>query len=229
MAHLPCRRTQLGGSDVTGPLHGFRIGVDIGGTFTDVIGRRGDRVFAVKVPSSPENPAAGVLAGVEAVLELSGEDAGETSTASCTARPSPPTRSSRRRARASDLLMTEGFEDVLEIGRQKRSRMYDLFMVAGDTGVSRPGTQACRELRSVLVPTAPLVVPLDEAAVRSTVTRLVEEEGIEAVAVCYLFSFRNPAHERRTADLIARDFPGPRGLRSHRRSIRYFASTSARA
>ena len=56
-------------------------------------------------------------------------------------------------------------------------------------------------------PDGSVVVPLDEAGVHATVARLIEEEGIEAVAVCYLFSFRNPAHERRTAEIIAREFP----------------------
>ena len=180
--------------------------MDIGGTFTDVIGRRGDRVFAVKVPSSPENPAAGVLAGVEAVLELSGEVPGNIDRFVHGTTIATNAILEEKGARIG-LLMTEGFEDVLEIGRQKRSRMYDLFMVPETPVFLAPGRRRAGVAERI-GPDGSVVVPLDEAAVRSTVTRLVEEEGIEAVAVCYLFSFRNPAHERGTADLIARDFPG---------------------
>ena len=185
---------------------GFRIGVDIGGTFTDVIGRRGDRVWTAKVPSSPEDLAAGVLAGVETVLALSGEVPEDVDRFVHGTTIATNAILEEKGARIG-LLMTEGFEDVLEIGRQKRSRMYDLFMVPETPVFLAPGRRRAG-VSERIGPDGSVVVPLDEAGVRATVARLVEEEGIEAVAVCYLFSFRNPAHERRTADIIAGDFPG---------------------
>ena len=184
---------------------GFRIGVDIGGTFTDVIGRRGDRVWAAKVPSSPENLVAGVLAGVEAVLALSGEAPGDIERFVHGTTIATNAILEEKGARIG-LLMTEGFEDVLEIGRQKRSRMYDLFMSPETPVFLAPGRRRAG-ISERIDSDGSIVVPLHEAGVRATVARLVEEEEIEAVAVCYLFSFRNPAHERRAADIIARDFP----------------------
>ena len=184
---------------------GFRIGVDIGGTFTDVIGRRGDRVWSAKVPSSPEDLGAGVLAGVEAVLALSGEAPGAVDRFVHGTTIATNAILEEKGARIG-LLMTEGFEDVLEIGRQKRSRMYDLFMAPETPVFLAPGRRRAG-VSERIGPDGSIVVPLDEVGVRATVARLVEEEGIEAVAVCYLFSFRNPAHERQTAEIIARDFP----------------------
>ena len=183
----------------------FHFGVDIGGTFTDVVGRRGDRVWAAKVPSSPEDLAAGVLDGVAAVLELSAAAPGDVDRFVHGTTIATNAILEEKGARIG-LLMTEGFEDVLEIGRQKRSRMYDLFMVPETPVFLAPGRRRAG-ISERIGPDGTIVVPLDEAGARATVTRLVEEEGIEAVAVCYLFSFRNPAHERRTADLIAQDFP----------------------
>ena len=183
----------------------FRIGVDIGGTFTDVIGRRGGRVWTAKVPSSPGNLAAGVLAGVEAVLALSGEAPGDVGRLVHGTTIATNAILEEKGARIG-LLTTEGFEDVLEIGRQKRSRMYDLFMAPETPVFLAPGRRRAG-IAERIGPDGSIVVPLDEAGVREAVARLVAEQGIEAVAVCYLFSFRNPTHERRTADIIAREFP----------------------
>ena len=183
----------------------FRVGVDIGGTFTDVIGRREDRVWSAKVPSSPKDLVAGVLAGVEAVLALSGAAPGDIDRFVHGTTIATNAILEEKGARIG-LLMTEGFEDVLEIGRQKRSRMYDLFSAPETPVFLAPGRRRAG-ITERIDSDGTIVVPLDETGVRETVARLVEEEGIEAVAVCYLFSFRNPSHERRTADIIARDFP----------------------
>ena len=179
--------------------------MDIGGTFTDVIGRREDRVWSAKVPSSPKDLVAGVLAGVEAVLALSGAAPGDIDRFVHGTTIATNAILEEKGARIG-LLMTEGFEDVLEIGRQKRSRMYDLFMAPETPVFLAPGRRRAG-ITERIDSDGTIVVPLDETGVRETVARLVEEEGIEAVAVCYLFSFRNPSHERRTADIIARDFP----------------------
>ena len=182
-----------------------RIGVDVGGTFTDVVARRGDRVWAAKVPSSPEDLSAGVMAGVEAVLDRSGvaPEAVDRIVHGTTVATNAILEEKGARI---GLLMTEGFEDVLEIGRQKRSHMYDLSMEPETPVFLAPGRRRAGISERVDAGGS-IVVPLDEAGVRATVARLVEEEGIEAVAVCYLFSFRNPVHEQRTAEIIARDFP----------------------
>ena len=124
------------------------------------------------------------------------------------------------------LLMTEGFEDVLELGRQKRSRMYDL-----DMDPETPTFIAPRR-RRIGIPErldarGHVLTPLDEAAVRAAATRL-RAQGAQAVAVCYLFSFVNPAHERRTREIL-HEVRRRSASRSPRRSIPPSASTSGRA
>ena len=97
--------------------------------------------------------------------------------------------------------MTEGFEDVLELGRQKRSRMYDLDMDPETPDLPRARAAAGSGIRERLDARGAVLTPLDEAQVRAEVARL-RDEGVQALAVCYLFSFLDPAHERRTRELI---------------------------
>ena len=181
------------------------IAVDIGGTFTDVVGRDGAGEWATKVPSVPGDLAGGVVAGVEALLAASGRGAGDVRRFVHGTTIATNAILEQKGARIG-LLATAEFEDVLELGRQKRSRMYDLMMDPETPSFLAPGR------RRVGIPervdaAGTVVVPLDEAAVAAAVERLVEDEGVEALAVCYLFSFRNPDHERRTAAIAAARYP----------------------
>jgi N-methylhydantoinase A/oxoprolinase/acetone carboxylase beta subunit len=104
------------------------------------------------------------------------------------------------------ILATQGFEDVLFIGRTKRTEMYNLMMDAEEPLFLAPRN------RIVGIPervdaTGQIVVPLDEEAVVREVVRLREEFGVNAVAVSYLFSFLNPTHETRTLALLQEQFP----------------------
>jgi N-methylhydantoinase A/oxoprolinase/acetone carboxylase beta subunit len=178
-----------------------QIGVDIGGTFTDIVAldEKG-RLSLTKVPSTPKDLLEGIAAAVTRVLSLAG------------ARPAEVERFIHgttvatnaileQKGAVTAVLTTEGFEDVLELGRMKRSRMYDLGM---DPEV--PTFLAPRRRRlgipERLDARGNVLVPLDEAAVAQAVETL-RAQGVQAVAVCYLFSFVNPAHERRTREIIA--------------------------
>jgi N-methylhydantoinase A len=177
-----------------------QIGVDIGGTFTDIVALdRAGRLSLTKVPSTPKDLLEGIAAAVTRVLALAG------------ARPADVERFIHgttvatnaileQKGAVTAVLTTEGFEDVLELGRMKRSRMYDLAM-----DVEVPVFLAPRRrrlgIRERLDARGNVLVPLDEAAVASAVTAL-REQGVQAVAVCYLFSFVNPTHERRTREII---------------------------
>src|SRR6266568_1992453 len=97
------------------------------------------------------------------------------------------------------MLTTEGFEDVLELGRQKRSRMYDLDMDPETPTFVAPRRRR-RGIRERLDARGGVLVPLDEEQVRRQVAAL-QRDGAQAIAVCYLFSFVNPAHERRTREI----------------------------
>lgn len=177
----------------------IQIGVDIGGTFTDVVALGDDGTLAfTKVPSTPKDLLEGVAEGVRQVLAQAGVSPADVrrfihgTTIATNA-------VLEQKGAVTGILATEGFEDVLELGRQKRSRMYDL-----DMDPETPTFLALRRrrvgIRERLDARGQVLVPLDEAQVRAEVARL-RDQGVQALAVCYLFSFVNPAHERRTREL----------------------------
>ena len=102
--------------------------------------------------------------------------------------------------------MTAGFEDVLEIGRQKRAQMYDLFLDPETPSFLAPRRQRVG-IRERLDAQGNILQPLDEPQVIQAVATLQQLYGVQSVAVCYLFSFINPAHELRTRELIVQNFP----------------------
>src|SRR4029453_10484799 len=110
------------------------------------------------------------------------------------------------------LITTDGFRDVPEIGRGNFLRMYDVLYRRPTPLVPRG---RCLEVPERLTARGDVLVPLDEAAVREAARRLAAE-GVESVAVCFLFSFRNPEHERRAAELVAEVLPGASISVSHR-------------
>jgi N-methylhydantoinase A len=178
-----------------------QIGVDIGGTFTDIVALdRTGRLALTKVPSTPKDLLEGIGAAVTQVLALAG------------ARPADVERFIHgttvatnaileQKGAVTAILTTEGFEDVLELGRMKRSRMYDLAM---DPEVPTFLAPRRRRLgvRERLDARGQVLVPLDEDAVRRAVQAL-RAQAVQAMAICYLFSFVNPAHERRTREIVA--------------------------
>jgi N-methylhydantoinase A/oxoprolinase/acetone carboxylase beta subunit len=182
-----------------------QIGVDIGGTFTDIVALdHAGRLALTKVPSTPKDLLDGIGAAVTQVLALAG------------ARPADVERFIHgttvatnaileQKGAVTAILTTEGFEDVLELGRMKRSRMYDLAM---DPEVPTFLAPRRRRLgvRERLDARGQVLVPLDEDSVRRAV-RTLREQAVQAIAVCYLFSFVNPAHERRTREIIAEMAP----------------------
>ena len=183
----------------------MQIAVDIGGTFTDVVGSRGGEFWTLKVPSVPGDLSAGVIDGVREVLRISGAAPGDVERFVHGTTVATNAVLERKGARIG-LLMTEGFEDILELGRQKRSSMYDLFMDPETPTFLAPGRRR-RGIPERVNADGRITRTLDEAAVKRAVAELVAAEEIEAVAVCYLFSFLNPHHEARTTAVIASAFP----------------------
>ena len=178
----------------------IEIGVDIGGTFTDVVlVRDGDIVHYTKVASTPADPIEGVRNGVERILAASDLKHAEIdrfvhgSTVAINAL-------IQRKGAVTGLLATDGFEDTLEIGRHKRSHLYELFLEPETPSFLAPRSRR-RGIPERVAADGAIVMPLDEAVVRTAVESLVRQ-GVTAIAVCYLFSFRNPRHEQRTRDII---------------------------
>ena len=183
----------------------MQIGVDIGGTFTDIVALDGEgRLALAKVPSTPKDLLDGIGAAVGKVLALAGAPPGDVerfihgTTVATNA-------VLEQKGAVTAVLTTEGFEDVLEMGRQKRSRMYDLEMDPETPSFLAPGRRRVG-IRERLDARGAVLVPLDEGQVRAAVQTL-RAQGVQAIAVCYLFSFVNPAHEQRTRELCAEIAP----------------------
>ena len=182
----------------------LRLGVDIGGTFTDFVavleseGR--PAVRTLKLPSTPDDPARAVLTGVERLSGWADERAGAEPAGPDVVHGSTVATNAllEREGASTGFVASEGFRDLLRLGRQDRSGLYDL-------APSRPQPLVPDE-RSVEVaertgPDGEVLRPLDEEAVRQA-ARDLAERGVESVAVCFLHSFARPAHEARAAELL---------------------------
>jgi N-methylhydantoinase A len=183
----------------------IEIGVDIGGTFTDVVLMRDSRIaHYTKVPSTPANLIEGVRNGVKralAALDLKPADVDRFVYGSTVA----INALIQQKGAVTGLLATQGFEDVLEIGRHKRSHLYNLFLEP-ETPVFLAPRRRRFAIPERVAADGSVVTSLDEQAVRAAVEAL-SRQGTTAIAVCYLFSFRNPAHEQRTRDIIREMLP----------------------
>jgi N-methylhydantoinase A len=185
----------------------MRIGIDVGGTFTDVVvvDDGTGQIYYAKTSTTPGSLADGVLAGIEKGLALAGTSIDELTYIAHGTTIGTNALIERTGARTG-LITTEGFVDVLEIGRCQRPRegMYDLSVDMPPPLVPR---DLRRPVRERIDRDGTVVIPLDESTAEAAVDRL-RERGVEAIAVSLLWAFVNPVHERRIAEIIARRFPG---------------------
>jgi N-methylhydantoinase A len=177
-----------------------RLGVDVGGTFTDLVAvDEGGRLTFAKVPSVPGNQSEGVLSAVA----RSGVDPRGVSRFAHGTTVATNTLLERNGA-VTALVTTAGFRDVLEIGRQDRPALYDLTRRRAEPLVPR-------ERRFTLAERSTpdgVAVPLADDDVTAVADALAGVHGLEAVAVCLLFSFAHPGHERRVGELLRERMPG---------------------
>jgi N-methylhydantoinase A/oxoprolinase/acetone carboxylase beta subunit len=183
----------------------FQIGIDTGGTFTDVVCRAANgEIRLSKLPSTRSNPGRAILAA----LELARSEWG-VPTESITLFAHGTTVATNavleRKGARIGLITTAGFRDVLEIGRQSRRDMYDLALTAQPPVFLAP-RRFRQEVRERLDAQGAVVEPLDEADVRRAVAALLREE-VQAVAVCLIYAFLNAAHEQRIREIIAEMAP----------------------
>ena len=177
---------------------GASVGVDVGGTFTDLVAVVDGELVTAKVPSVRGSEARGIAAALRA------SGVGEVDVLAHGTTIATNALLERRGARTA-LVTTEGFRDVIEIGRQARASLYDL-------AAHHPAPLVPRELRfTVRERMGPegVLLPLDEGSL-SAVVEAVRVAGVEAVAVCLLFSFLHPEHERRVGEALRRALPGTR-------------------
>src|SRR5260221_7083014 len=190
----------------------WRVGVDSGGTFTDVCLFEDDsgRVEVWKVSSTPDDPSRGIAQGVEEGVGRVGVTAdaigyfGHGTTVGTNAL-------IQHRGVKTGLITTDGFRDLLEIGRQKRPDLYDL-------QADKSPVLVARDLR-LEVPErvrhdGTIETRLDEQALREAV-RALRAAGVEAVAICFLYGFVRPDHEETAKRILAEEFPEAFACTSH--------------
>ena len=178
----------------------YRVGIDIGGTFTDlvVIDEQG-RVNVDKVPSTPPNFAQGVIDGLDKISlpieELEFFSHGTTAATNAIL---------EKKGARTGLITTAGFRDVLEIRRADRGSLYDYWWRPPPPLVPR---HLRREVRERISFDGSVYEPLHEEDVLDAVSFL-RGHDVEAIAICFLNSFTNPEHERRTRALVEEQWPG---------------------
>jgi N-methylhydantoinase A len=180
-----------------------RIGIDVGGTFTDAVIVDQGRIHIAKVRSTPDRIEAGFMHGLRTLLERAACAAADVGYLAHGSTVATNAIVQRRLARTA-LITNDGFQDVLAIGTQMRRHVYDLWTPEPEPIVPR---HLCLGVPGRIDADGGEVVPLDERRVRAAAARL-REQGVEAVAVMMLFSFLNPAHELRVGEILAEDMPG---------------------
>ena len=180
----------------------YRVGVDVGGTFTDVVLEHDGVLTTAKVLTTPNAPDDAVLAGVDDVLARAVVDPravgllihGTTLATNAII---------ERKGALAALVTTEGFRDVLDIGYESRYDQYDIM-------IEKPPALVPRERRLVVPERVDVhgrvLKPLDEAAVETVAGELARLE-VESVGIGFLHSYANPAHERRAREIIAAALP----------------------
>ncbi|MGB9313993.1 MAG: hydantoinase/oxoprolinase family protein, partial [Pseudolabrys sp.] len=183
-------------------LHKARIGVDIGGTFTDVALEVGHRRFTAKTLTTSRAPEEGVLAALRSVLSEAGVDPGEVGVVIHGMTLATNALIERKGAKTA-LLTTEGFRDVVEIRHENRFEQYDVNIDLPLPLVPRRRRlPICERINAQ----GEILQVLDESSVARAIETLAAED-VEAVAIGFLHSFTNPAHEHRVGDAIARALP----------------------
>ncbi len=172
---------------------GYRLGIDVGGTFTDLVlfSEETGSLVVEKVPSVPSDPSEGIMDGIGKILAAAGAAPSAVAYVAHGTTVATNTLLQRDGARTA-LITTQGFRDLLEIARQRRPSLYDLHAPKPRVLVRR---KLRREVPERVMADGSVRVPLDLAAVDRVLDALAAED-IEALAVCFLYSFLYPGHER---------------------------------
>jgi N-methylhydantoinase A len=185
------------------------LGVDVGGTFTDAVLFDGERVHTAKLPSTPQDQSLAVIGAVEEVLRQAGASSEEVEVFAHGMTVGTNALLEERGARTA-LIATRGFADVLEIGRQDRPRLYHLCAPKPEPLVG----EGLRFEASERTGPGGVLEPLADGD-PERLAELLRDSGAESVAVCLLFSYLDPTHERRIAEHLRRELPGVHVSASH--------------
>jgi len=183
----------------------WRVGIDIGGTFTDfaALDEASGRLVVHKQLTTPRDPSESVISGLPLLLEKAGVAMAEVGTVVHGTTLVTNALIERRGARTA-MICTAGFGDLLDIAKERRYDMYDLRIAYPDPLVPR----ALRlEVEERIAPDGGILQPLDAGAVRDGLRSLAAREPIEAVAVCLLNSYVDDAHEKAIAGIVREVLP----------------------
>ena len=183
-----------------------RIGVDVGGTFTDLVLWDDDGTVVVhKTPSTNHDPSIGTMEGIEVLAERAGIDASDiemffhgTTVATNIVL--------EHNGCDVGMITTEGFRDLLHIARKKRPLNYSNYQDLPWQKWQLVPRRNRRVVPERIDAAGNILTPLDENAVREQV-RLLKQRGVQAIAVAFLHSYRNPTHERRVKEIVLEEFP----------------------
>jgi len=185
-------------------MTGYRLGIDIGGTFTDIVLLCDDgALYSKKILSTPDDYSLAIQEGIAALLAETGISAsairevvhGTTVATNAII---------ERKGVTVALVTTKGFRDVLEIGRFRSPRLYDLDFRKPEPLVER---RLRLEVPERMMASGAVFSPLDEAACASVGQRCAAF-GVDAIAVCFINAYANPAHEERAAEILRQNAPG---------------------
>jgi N-methylhydantoinase A len=187
----------------TEQVSGARIGVDIGGTFTDlVLSDGGGKTWFDKRPSTPSQPEIAVLDGITSLLQRAGlqpDDLLEMLHGTTVGSNTLLQKSGAR----TGLITTKGFRDVLEIGRVRTPDMFDL---QWDKPIPLVPRRWRRGVTERIAADGSIVQPLDEIELRAVGAELAAD-NVDSIAICFINSFRNPVHECRAEAVLRENFP----------------------
>jgi N-methylhydantoinase A len=182
----------------------IKLGIDVGGTFTDfvLLDEESSSFQVGKTLTTPQDPSIGVIEGTKRLLErleVPFSDVGNTVHGTTLV---TNTIIERKGARTG-LITTQGWRDTLEIGRDIRYDLYDLFIERPEPLVPR---YLRKEVRERIDKDGSVLIELDEEGVRTAAEGL-KQEGVVAVGVCLFHSYRNPVHEQRIKEILEREYP----------------------
>ena len=178
----------------------MRLGVEVGGTFTDLVAIGDAGITITKVPSVPQQPDEGAFNAlvdsgipIETIDELAHGSTVATNAVL------------ERKGFPIAFVTTHGFRDILRLQRHGRSRIYDLEYAKPEPVVTRA---ACYEVVERVLADGSIELPLDRSSVENTLVPQLEAGGYEAVAICLLNAYVNPVHEEMLVELLSENLPG---------------------
>jgi len=182
----------------------IRIGVDVGGTFTDfvLVDEARDQIFTGKRLTTPHDPSAAILEGMARLLTEAGTSASEVHSVVHGTTLVTNTIIERTGAKVG-LITTRGSRDTIEMGKETRYDLYDLFLESPPTLVPR---HLRREVAERISADGEVLLEFDADGFRTTARDLIETEQVEAIAICFMHAYRNPNHERQAKAILIEEF-----------------------